>query len=131
MVRVKNRYLVVNYLYPTLASPSGTKDALPEALSFHQPTPDEFHQGRLIRAIQDGVTELFGDYGMGMVSTSLKGKSSSRFMHSNSYEVTSNTCTPSKLPLNSDFHLYNSLSASALRDGMGRPHIHDSLASPN
>lgn len=71
MVRIKNRYLVVNYLYPTAAG-STSKDALPGALQFHQPTPDAFHQGKLMRAIQDAVTELFGDYGMGMVGTSLK-----------------------------------------------------------
>ncbi|KAF2651740.1 hypothetical protein K491DRAFT_681902 [Lophiostoma macrostomum CBS 122681] len=70
MVRVKSRYLVVNYLYPTTAS--STKDSLPGALQFHQPTPDDFHVGRLSRAIQDGVAELFGDYGMGMAATSLK-----------------------------------------------------------
>jgi ribonuclease P/MRP protein subunit POP5 len=71
MVRVKNRYLVVNYLYPTAATLS-SKDALPGALQFHQPTPDEFHPGKLAGAIQAGVAELFGDYGAGMVSTSLK-----------------------------------------------------------
>jgi ribonuclease P/MRP protein subunit POP5 len=73
MVRVKNRYLVVNYLYPTTSNSSKLKDARPGDLQFHQPTPDEFHAGKLVRAIQDGVTELFGDYGLGMVSTSLKG----------------------------------------------------------
>lgn len=71
MVRVKNRYLVVNYLYPD-ATASSSKDALPGALQFHQPTPDEFHPGKLVGAIQAGVAELFGDYGAGMVSTSLK-----------------------------------------------------------
>jgi RNase P/RNase MRP subunit POP5 len=75
MVRVKNRYLVVNYLYPTAAGQSNPKDALPGALQFHQPTPDEFHQGKLLRAIQEGIAELFGEYGMGMVSTSLKSRS--------------------------------------------------------
>jgi ribonuclease P/MRP protein subunit POP5 len=74
MVRLKNRYLVVNYLYPAAAGQSNSKDPLPGGLQFHQPTPDEFHQGRLLRAIQEGVAELFGDYGMGMVSTSLKSK---------------------------------------------------------
>jgi RNase P/RNase MRP subunit POP5 len=73
MVRVKNRYLVVNYLYPYPETSSNTKDALPGALQFHKPTPDEFHQGKLMRAIQDGVAELFGDYGSGMVGTTLKG----------------------------------------------------------
>ena len=72
MVRMKNRYLVVNYLYPS-STTSTSKDSLPGALQFHQPTPDDFHAGRLSRAIQDGVSELFGDYGSGMAASSLKG----------------------------------------------------------
>ncbi|KAF2742268.1 hypothetical protein M011DRAFT_412978 [Sporormia fimetaria CBS 119925] len=72
MVRLKNRYLVVNYLYPNGNGQQTGKDSLPGALTFHQPTPDEFHQGKLLRAIQENVQELFGEYGMGMVSTSLK-----------------------------------------------------------
>ncbi|KAF2263336.1 hypothetical protein CC78DRAFT_581620 [Lojkania enalia] len=71
MVRVKNRYLTVNLLYPA-ASPSKSTEALPELLHIHQPTPDEFGPGKLIHAVREGVGELFGDYGMGMVNTSLK-----------------------------------------------------------
>lgn len=82
MVRVKNRYLVVNYLYPQGNGQSSNRD-LPGELEFHQPTPDEFHEGRLITAIRNGVTELFGDYGLGMVSTSLKGPSEMRIAHEN------------------------------------------------
>jgi ribonuclease P/MRP protein subunit POP5 len=75
MVRVKNRYLVVNFLYPSTNTSSASKDALPQLLQLHQPTPDGFHTGKLLGTIRDGITELFGDYGMGMVSSSLKGKS--------------------------------------------------------
>jgi ribonuclease P/MRP protein subunit POP5 len=73
MVRVKNRYLVVNFLYPSITTPSSSNDAVPQLLQLHQPTPDGFHTGKLLGAIRDGVTDLFGDYGMGMVSSSLKG----------------------------------------------------------
>jgi len=84
MVRVKNRYLVVNFLYPSLAAPSDSKDVSP-LLQLHQPTPDAFHTGILLRAIRDGITELFGDYGMGMVSSSLKGTARSSSVTSSSY----------------------------------------------
>ncbi|PSN61970.1 hypothetical protein BS50DRAFT_650372 [Corynespora cassiicola Philippines] len=72
MVRVKNRYLVVNLLYPTSSTASNSKDALPELVQFHAPTPDAFHTGQLMRVIRDGINELFGEYGMGMAGTSLK-----------------------------------------------------------
>jgi ribonuclease P/MRP protein subunit POP5 len=52
MVRVKFRYLVVNFLYPEPAAKS--KTPLPDIVQIHSPTPD-------------------GDYGMGMVSPGLKG----------------------------------------------------------
>ncbi|ORY16698.1 Rpp14/Pop5 family-domain-containing protein [Clohesyomyces aquaticus] len=72
MVRVKHRYLLVNFLYPEPLPSSKLQDGLPEHLQFYQPTPDDFHAGNLKSAIQKGVTELFGEYGVGMVSTGLK-----------------------------------------------------------
>ncbi|KAL1798663.1 hypothetical protein ACET3X_002700 [Alternaria dauci] len=70
MVRVKNRYLVVNFLYPEPLVKSKTQ--LPDAIQIHSPTPDALKQGLIIRMIRDGVEELFGDYGSGMVSSGLK-----------------------------------------------------------
>jgi ribonuclease P/MRP protein subunit POP5 len=72
MVRVKNRYLVVNILYPTSSPAARATDAVPALLRFHAPTPDAFHTGLLMRLIRDGIAELFGDYGMGMASRTLK-----------------------------------------------------------
>jgi ribonuclease P/MRP protein subunit POP5 len=73
MVRVKNRYLVANILYP--ATTSAVKDGkpAPSIMQFHAPTPDSLHTGQLIRLIRDGIENLFGDYGMGMVNRTLKG----------------------------------------------------------
>lgn len=78
MVRIKHRYLVVNFLYPAPATTtsSSTKEPLPDFIQFHHPTPDQLHAGLLLRAIRDGVAELFGDYGSGVVSSSLKGTNS-------------------------------------------------------
>ncbi|KAF1838088.1 hypothetical protein BDW02DRAFT_51220 [Decorospora gaudefroyi] len=70
MVRVKNRYLVVNFLYPEPTVKSKTQ--LPDLVQIHSPTPDALKQGFIVRMIRDGVHELFGDYGSGMVSASLK-----------------------------------------------------------
>ncbi|KAF1950169.1 hypothetical protein CC80DRAFT_427480 [Byssothecium circinans] len=72
MVRVKNRYLVVNFLYPGPTPTSKPTQAVPDLIQFHAPTPDEFHTGLLLRVIRDGVQDLFGDYGAGMVSNALK-----------------------------------------------------------
>lgn len=71
MVRVKNRYLVVNFLYPDPAAKSKTQ--LPDLVQIHSPTPDAFHAGIMVRMIREEVEEMFGEYGMGMVSSGLKG----------------------------------------------------------
>jgi hypothetical protein len=85
MVRVKNRYLVVNFLYPTTpsatCSSSKSTETIPDLLQFHAPTPDAFHMGHLLRVIKDGIQELFGDYGMGMVSNALKGNPTHPLSH--------------------------------------------------
>ncbi|KAF1942990.1 hypothetical protein EJ02DRAFT_453712 [Clathrospora elynae] len=70
MVRVKNRYLVVNFLYPEPAPKSKTQ--LPDLIQIHSPSPDAFSAGKLVRMIRDGVEELYGDYGSGMIASSLK-----------------------------------------------------------
>ncbi|KAH7398472.1 Rpp14/Pop5 family-domain-containing protein [Pyrenochaeta sp. MPI-SDFR-AT-0127] len=70
MVRVKFRYLVVNFLYPEPTAKS--KTPLPGLVQIHSPTPDAFHPGLLVRMIRNEVEELYGDYGMGMVSAGLK-----------------------------------------------------------
>ena len=75
MVRVKNRYLVVNFLYPE--PPAKSKTQLPDVIQIHSPTPDALKQGVIVRMIRDGVEDLFGDYGSGMVSSGLKGAHSS------------------------------------------------------
>ncbi|KAF3039537.1 hypothetical protein E8E12_006647 [Didymella heteroderae] len=70
MVRVKFRYLVVNFLYPEPTSKQ--RAGLPDLVQIHSPTPDAFNAGALIRLLRDAVEDLYGDYGSGMVSSSLK-----------------------------------------------------------
>ncbi|KAI8942683.1 hypothetical protein NX059_000733 [Plenodomus lindquistii] len=75
MVRVKFRYLVVNFLYPqpsTTAKNGKNAPPLPDLVQIHSPTPDALHQGSIMRMVRDGVEELYGDYGAGMISAGLK-----------------------------------------------------------
>ena len=78
MVRIKHRYLLVNILYPEDSKdkkyskgPSG-EDA-PYAIQFRRPSDDRVDAKLLARLIRDGVAELFGDYGSGMIASSLQG----------------------------------------------------------
>jgi hypothetical protein len=76
MVRVKNRYLLVNILYPVPSSTSTrtispAAPALPDLISFNQPTTDELKPQQLLKAIRDTVVDIFGDYGAGAVAGSL------------------------------------------------------------
>ncbi|KAI1877117.1 uncharacterized protein JN550_001189 [Neoarthrinium moseri] len=66
MVRIKERYLLVNILYP---SEIGSKPNLPDAVMVNQPTSDRLTHGQLIREIRAEVASLFGDYGSGAVSS--------------------------------------------------------------
>lgn len=69
MVRLKNRYLLVNILYPELtALPT---PGIPDLVAFNQPTTDELKPQLLLKAIRDAVLELFGDYGAGVIAGSL------------------------------------------------------------
>src|SRR4051794_14184548 len=80
MVRIKHRYLLVNILYPehetrkTKQTGPGSKDGLPYTVQFRRPGPEQLNGKLLTRLIREGVADLFGDYGSGMVSGSLVGK---------------------------------------------------------
>ena len=71
MVRLKNRYLLVNILYPeSTALPT---QGVPDLVAFNQPTTDELKPQLLLKAVRDTVLELFGDYGAGACAGSLMG----------------------------------------------------------
>ena len=81
MVRIKHRYLLVHILYPT---PSPVKSqnvlstdaSLPDLVQFHGPSPDDLTPQLFVKAIRDQVQYLYGDYGLGLVTSSLVGISS-------------------------------------------------------
>lgn len=72
MVRLKHRYLLVNFLYPSSpATPSRSAGALPDVVHFHRPSSDKLTAGLLVKIIRDGIADLFGDYGAGMTGSTL------------------------------------------------------------
>jgi ribonuclease P/MRP protein subunit POP5 len=75
MVRIKHRYLLINILYPgptSLALKSSTGEAIPDVVQFHAPTSDKLNNQLLARMIREGVGELFGEWGVGVIAGSLK-----------------------------------------------------------
>jgi len=62
MVRIKERYLLVNILYPTEL---GNRDNIPDVVALNQPTTEDLTAVLLLRAIRAEVAALFGDYGAG------------------------------------------------------------------
>ncbi|KAE9981585.1 hypothetical protein EG328_011524 [Venturia inaequalis] len=76
MVRIKHRYLLINILYPgpsstfTRAAPGAGE--IPDVVQFHAPTSDLLDQRLLAKMIREGVGELFGEWGVGMIGGSLK-----------------------------------------------------------
>jgi ribonuclease P/MRP protein subunit POP5 len=75
MVRIKNRYLVVNFLYPdssgygTIKAPGAENDIV----QFYQPSSPELTPAYLTPLLREAVGKLFGDYGSGAVGTTLHG----------------------------------------------------------
>jgi ribonuclease P/MRP protein subunit POP5 len=74
MVRLKNRYLLVNILYPELGRKhrEGGKK-IPDVVEFNQPTTDALTVGALLKGLRAEIANLFGDYGSGAVSESIAG----------------------------------------------------------
>lgn len=68
MVRIKHRYLLVRILYPY---PGKTATPSLKPLAFYSPSPDGFDSGALARLIRRQLTELFGDYGVGVIGGNL------------------------------------------------------------
>jgi ribonuclease P/MRP protein subunit POP5 len=72
MVRIKERYLLVNIFYPSATS-KGAKGAVPDFVAANQPTTDLLTPGILVRSLKTEIHALFGDFGAGAVERSLSG----------------------------------------------------------
>lgn len=68
MVRIKERYLLVNILYPADLSAEPSPKT-PDLIVLNQPTTDKFDRGALLREIRAQVASLFGDYGSGAIAS--------------------------------------------------------------
>lgn len=77
MVRLKERYLLVNIIYPE-PEPCATKprsgQSLPDIVVHNQPTSDHLTPALLAKGIRVEVAALFGDCGAGAIDRSLQGK---------------------------------------------------------
>ncbi|KAJ5256866.1 hypothetical protein N7478_012970 [Penicillium angulare] len=72
MVRLKNRYLLIDILYPDPATwPSSNADpkakakSTPAQLAIHSPTSDALTPGLLAKMVREQVSDLYGDWGVG------------------------------------------------------------------
>ncbi|KAL2173825.1 Rpp14/Pop5 family-domain-containing protein [Thermothelomyces heterothallicus CBS 202.75] len=73
MVRLKDRYLLVNIIYTDV--PAGqAKGPVPDLLLYNQPTSNELRPQLLLKGIRNEVAALFGDCGSGAVERSLQVK---------------------------------------------------------
>ena len=73
MVRIKHRYLVVHILYPTqIGDKTSSKAITSNVLQFHRPSPASVDIPLLLRLIRGSVEYMYGDYGAGLIASSLK-----------------------------------------------------------
>ena len=78
MVRIKHRYLLLNILFPApeyahiKAAKSDDTVSNNDFLRFHAPSPPHLTAQLLLRLIRDSIQLNFGDYGSGIVASSLK-----------------------------------------------------------
>ncbi|KAH6635147.1 Rpp14/Pop5 family-domain-containing protein [Chaetomium sp. MPI-SDFR-AT-0129] len=82
MVRLKDRYLLVNIIYtdlppgqaPTTKANNNNNATVSDLLLYNQPTSNDLRPQLLLRAIRAEVAVLFGDCGAGAVDRSLQVK---------------------------------------------------------
>ena len=77
MVRIKQRYLLFNILYPyppTSGPPSKATDTPhpPAQILFSRPSPAHLTPGVLLTAIRASIHTLFGDHGLSVTQSSLR-----------------------------------------------------------
>lgn len=70
MVRIKQRYLLVQILYPSSAIKT-PKSEVPQSILSYAPTPTHITSSALLNLLRSQVSLLFGDYGSGVLASSL------------------------------------------------------------
>lgn len=126
MVRLKHRYLLVHILYPNAHDKVKTKlpqsvNDTPYTIQFHSPSSDRLDSRLLLQIIRNGVSELFGDYGAGMIAGSLQGMSTSDL---DSPTITRANTSVSQIPLSSNKHSHRPRLTGPLSTRLGSTNIH-------
>lgn len=76
MVRLKQRYILFDILYPPTSEPSGSRENLEDFINFsksrqnalltlHRTSPSSINQKALTQAIRNVIQDHFGDFGAG------------------------------------------------------------------
>lgn len=73
MVRIKERYLLVNILYPPETPRSGRQNVASALVVQHQPTVEKLTAQALVKAIRAEAAVLYGDFGAGALEGHLSG----------------------------------------------------------
>lgn len=73
MVRFKERYLLVQIIYPPDVTQKSNPH-VPDLVLQHQPTTDNLTIQALLKGLRNEIAALFGDYGLGAVEANLSGK---------------------------------------------------------
>ncbi|KAK3390982.1 Rpp14/Pop5 family-domain-containing protein [Podospora didyma] len=74
MVRLKDRYLLVNIVYSDVPAGQQPKAPASDLLVYNQPTTSELRPQHLLKALRSEVASLFGDCGSGAIDRSLQVK---------------------------------------------------------
>ena len=76
MVRIKQRYLLFNILYPTNPSTPNNQPATATPslsyISIHRPSPSYVTSRNVLSTLRNNISNIFGDHGMGVTQASLK-----------------------------------------------------------
>ena len=70
MVRIKHRYITVHVLYPSQTAHA--QAAITPLLHFHCASPAGLDAAHLLRLIRKSIEYMYGDYGLGLIASSLK-----------------------------------------------------------
>ena len=132
MVRIKQRYLLVNILYPDPSSwpappPSTTAatskpDKSQAHLRIHAPTADTLSPGLLSKLIREKVADLFGDWGIGKLGGVVSGAFCSHLSFTSSQQGQVTDSMNSKIPLPRNLNSHNPLPTPILPSRLDGAH---------
>lgn len=108
-MRIKERYLLVNILYPRDGTPikknPGDGKEIPDFVAIRHATQSDLTPQLLLRAIKAETLALFGDCGAGSVERTLSGKLPGPYLTVSVDDLDSNQFSQILQPLN--VHLYS------------------------